>query len=95
MTAAIEAHSDRRLSAGDRLLHAISTAPEGMTLPALVKEAPDEQPSDILRWIGLARDRHVIEELPPLVDETARRFVIGPTGKRLLEFDPRRATAAG
>lgn len=82
---------ERRFASGDRLLHAIGDAPDGLTLPALVAEAKPAEPEEVLRWIGLARDRHVVEELPPLDRETSRRFVLGNTGRRILEYDPRRA----
>lgn len=82
--------TERRLASGDHLLHAIGDAPLGLTLPAIVAQARQEDPGDVIRWIGLARDRGVIDELPPLDRESARRFVLGATGRRLLEFDPRR-----
>ena len=85
---------ERRLGAADRLLHAIGDAPLGLTLPAIVAAASDEEPSAVVHWIGLARDRGVLDELPPLDRETARRFVLGTTGRRILEFDPRRAVRA-
>jgi hypothetical protein len=81
---------ERRLSSADRLLHAIGGAPLGLTLPEVVSRAPDELPGDIVRWIGLARERGVIDELPPIDRESGRRFVLGSTGRRLLDFDPRR-----
>jgi len=81
---------ERRLSSADRLLHAIGDAPLGLTLPEVVAEAAEEEPSDVVRWIGLARDRGVIDELPPLDHDSGRRFVLGSSGRRLLEFDPRR-----
>lgn len=83
--------TERRLTSGDRLLHAIGEAPLGLTLPAIVAEARAEDPGEVVRWIGLARDRGVLDELPPIDRDSARRFVLGATGRRLLEFDPRRA----
>jgi hypothetical protein len=80
----------RRLSSADRLLREIGDAPLGLTLPEVMERAPDEDKSDILRWIGLARERGIVDELPPLDRESGRRFVLGAAGRRLLEFDPRR-----
>ena len=82
--------AERRLASGDRLLHAIGDAPLGLTLPAIVAEAQSEEPGDVVHWIGLARERGVIDELPPIDRESGRRFVLGSTGRRILEFDPRR-----
>jgi hypothetical protein len=81
---------ERRLASADRLLHAIGDAPLGLTLNEVVTRAPDEQPGDIVRWIGLARERGVLDELPPIEREGGRRFVLGAMGRRLLQFDPRR-----
>ncbi len=83
---------ERRLSSADRLLHAIGDAPLGLTLGEVVAVAAQEQPGDVVRWIGLARDRGVIDELPPLDRESGRRFVLGSSGRRLLTFDPRRSS---
>jgi len=85
---------ERRLMSGDRLLHAIGEAPLGLTLPAIVKQAEGEEPSDVLSWVDLARTRGVIDELPPIDNHSARRFVLGARGRRILEFDPRRAVGA-
>jgi hypothetical protein len=82
---------ERRLSSADQLLHAIGDAPLGLTMTEVVQRAPGEQPGDILRWIDLARERGVIDEVPPIDRDSGRRFVLGSTGRRLLEFDPRRA----
>jgi hypothetical protein len=82
---------ERRLSSADRLLHAIGDAPLGLTMTEVVSRAPGEQPGDILHWIELARERGVIDEVPPIDRDSGRRFVLGSTGRRLLEFDPRRS----
>jgi hypothetical protein len=81
--------AERRFASGDRLLHAIGGSPDGLTLPALVAQAKPAEPEEVLRWIGLARDRGVVDELPPADRETSRRFVLGSTGRRILEYDPR------
>jgi hypothetical protein len=85
--------TERRLSSADALLRAIGEAPLGLTLPDVVSLARDEQPADVLRWIELARDRGVIDEVPPLDRESGRRFVLGASGRRLLDYDPRRRSS--
>jgi hypothetical protein len=82
--------TERRLSSADLLLRAIGDAPLGLTLPELTERASDEQVADVLAWIGLARERGVIDEVAPLEHGAGRRFVLGAAGRRLLDFDPRR-----
>ncbi len=82
--------TERRLSAGDKLLRAIGDAPLGLTLQEVVERAGGEQPAAVLRWIDLARDRGIVDEVPPLDRDSGRRFVLGAAGRRLLDFDPRR-----
>lgn len=81
---------DRRLPGGDRLLERIAVAPLGLT-PAQIAKVAGEQvgPEDALAWVQQAVASDVLDELPPLPGDTARRYVLSSHGRMLLDADRR------